>query len=142
MNNSKNIYYEVRVLNRYMRRLSHGHDSESEANLSHSQLNYLNLLLSNSGISQRELGEMLRIRPSSMTESTNKLESLGLLKKVKDENDKRITRLYITSHAEKLMNDSMKENEKFESTFFEMLNDDEQVQLLTLLKKANDSLKE
>lgn len=47
-------------------------------------------------VNQKQLQELLGIRPGSMSEMVIKLESKGLVSRAKDESDKRVTRLTLT----------------------------------------------
>ncbi len=48
------------------------------------------------GLSARELGEKLDIRPSSVTELVNRLSETGLVTRKEDETDKRLTHIFLT----------------------------------------------
>lgn len=56
----------------------------------------LDILAGEEGITSGVLAEILDIRPSSLTEILNKLESRGEIERREDPQDKRVKRLYIT----------------------------------------------
>lgn len=56
----------------------------------------LDILAEEDGVTSGVLAEILDMRPSSVTEILNKLESRGEIKRREDEQDKRIKRIYIT----------------------------------------------
>lgn len=53
-------------------------------------------IVENEGISQKDLSEICYKRPATITTMIQKMETQGFIKRVQDENDKRIIRLYIT----------------------------------------------
>ncbi len=62
----------------------------------------LSCLLENSGVSSRDLCEMLDLRPSSLSEMLSRGEEAGLLLRVPDENDRRIQHISLTEEGRAL----------------------------------------
>ncbi len=62
----------------------------------------LSCLLDNSGVSSRDLCEMLDLRPSSLSEMLSRGEETGLLLRVPDENDRRIQHITLTEEGKSL----------------------------------------
>ncbi len=48
------------------------------------------------GQSQKELGERMRITPATLTVMINRMQKVGLLKRVPDPSDQRVTRVFLT----------------------------------------------
>ena len=102
----------------------------------------LDVLLDNDGISQRDLVQMLDIRPSSVAELIDKLEQAGLVRREANSGDKRVVNIFITDEgreaAERLSGgrgDSLAE-------FFSVLSDEEKDQLSSIMDKLVDGLKD
>ncbi len=62
----------------------------------------LSCLLDNSGVSSRDLCEMLDLRPSSLSEILSRGEEAGLLLRVSDENDRRVQHISLTEKGKSL----------------------------------------
>lgn len=62
----------------------------------------LSCLLENSGVSSRDLCEMLDLRPSSLSEMLSRGEEAGLLLRVPDENDRRVQHISLTEEGRAL----------------------------------------
>lgn len=60
---------------------------------------YVTLVYRNPGIMQKELQDYLFLNPSNVTRTISYLEHIGYLKRVRDERDKRIWKLYPTEKA-------------------------------------------
>ena len=60
------------------------------------QIPVLGMVSKKEGLSQKELAEILRIKPPTVTVSVQRLEKAGFLYKKPDEKDQRIARIYLT----------------------------------------------
>ncbi|OTO73249.1 MULTISPECIES: MarR family winged helix-turn-helix transcriptional regulator [unclassified Enterococcus] len=96
----------------------------------------LDILAEEDGVTSGVLAEILDMRPSSVTEILNKLESRGEIKRQEDENDKRIKRIYITEVGRKKA--SLNKPKERSEEFFAGLTEDEQQTLDQLLNKVID----
>ena len=56
----------------------------------------LAVISANDGLSSGELCELLDMRPSSVSELTDKMTERGLIEKSQDESDKRVSRIFLT----------------------------------------------
>lgn len=56
----------------------------------------LDILAANDGATSRELAELLDVRPSSLTEMLDRMETAGLVTREADENDRRVVRVRMT----------------------------------------------
>lgn len=108
----------------------------------HGQGRLLHKIAERQPVSQKDLVDMLDIRPSSLSELLKKLDAKGLVERKQDENDKRNVIVSLTeagAEAEKQGRESRGENA---AKLFEGLTAEEQVQLNELLKKLVASWKE
>ena len=62
----------------------------------------LTVINGNDGLSSRDLGEALDIRPSSVTELVNRLQEAGLVTRKEDEADKRVSRISLTEKGRRV----------------------------------------
>ena len=100
----------------------------------------LDLLSKSDGLSQREIAELLGIRPQSASEAIASMEGQGLIEKRANEQDKRSTLIYITQAGKDrqiTLRDEQIENAR---KIFEPLNDNEKETLLLLLTKTATAL--
>ena len=102
----------------------------------------LDVLSKNDGVSQREIAEMLNIRPQSASEAIASMENQGLIEKQTNELDKRSSLVYITQAGRDRQ--IALRNERIENArrIFEPLSDDEKDTLLALLNKVAAALQE
>jgi DNA-binding MarR family transcriptional regulator len=94
----------------------------------------LNIIAKHDGLNQKELAELLDIRSASMSELLNKLERSNLITREKDELDKRVTRVFLSTAGRELVDDSQDQG-NFAEMLFEGLSDKEKCIFHTILKK-------
>lgn len=135
----KKLYSEIRKTNNIMRNISHNSLSQ-DLNLSHAQINILEIINSNPGIIQKEIASIINIKASSMTELVSKLKNKDLIYRKKDDTDLRIIRLFITDKGKEELKNITKIRDENEKSIFKSLNEDEKENLYSLLKKINESL--
>ena len=92
------------------------------------------------GISQRDLVELLNIRPSSLSEMLDKLESHGLIERRQHETDKRVSNVFITEKGRDAAAHAEEARQKSADTLLAALEPQEQESLSTLLGKVIGSL--
>lgn len=121
--------------------LGFGHHCEGHHGQGHhGQGRLLSILLHQNGITQKELAELLTITPASVSELINKLEIGGYIEKKQNEEDKRITNIFLTDGG-KFFAEKMEENHtEIAKDIFSSLNEDEQKQLISLLQTLEKSL--
>lgn len=100
----------------------------------------LDILAEEDGVTSGVLAEILDMRPSSVTEILNKLESRGEIKRREDEQDKRIKRIYITEIGREKAN--LNKPQERSEEFFAGLTDEELHTLDQLLNKVIDGWSE
>lgn len=98
---------------------------------SRGQDNVLAVISQQSGITQKELSEILGIQPASVSELLMKLERKGLVRREKDEQDRRSIKVQLTEDGQKHFSESDEEM----TDPFHALSPEEQEQLRTLLEK-------
>ena len=102
----------------------------------------LDVLSKNDGLSQREIAELLNIRPQSASEAIASMEGQGLVEKRNNEKDKRSSLVYITQAGRQRQIDLREERIMNARKIFEPLTDDEKDILLKLLNKVAAALQE
>nr|WP_302659922.1 MarR family winged helix-turn-helix transcriptional regulator [uncultured Clostridium sp.] len=107
----------------------------SKFNIGSGQYMYLIHLYKNDGLSQEELTEILNIDKGTTAKSIKKLETEGFVMRVKDKNDKRINRVYLTPKALEIKDEFLSSINAWENTLTLNLSYAEKEQALTLLKK-------
>ena len=107
----------------------------SKFNIGSGQYMYLIHLYKNDGLSQEELTEILNIDKGTTAKSIKKLETEGFVMRVKDKNDKRINRVYLTHKALEIKDEFLSSINAWENTLTSNLSYAEKEQALTLLKK-------
>jgi DNA-binding MarR family transcriptional regulator len=93
------------------------------------------------GLTNAEIAELLDIRPSSVTAQVNNLENAGMVKRVVDENDKRVSRIFLTKKGKDAQIQRTKSYTKMSEGIFGTLTLDEQAQLTVLVTKLVESQK-
>lgn len=107
----------------------------SKFNIGSGQYMYLIHLYKNDSLSQEELTEILNIDKGTTAKSIKKLETEGFVMRVKDKNDKRINRVYLTPKALEIKDEFLSSINAWENTLTSNLSYAEKEQALTLLKK-------
>jgi DNA-binding MarR family transcriptional regulator len=100
----------------------------------------LRILLERDGILMKDVVEELDIRPSSASELVAKLEKRGFIRTETDAQDKRAKRVYTTEKTLQYADKLKTTHSEMTAEVFAALTDEEQAQLLALLRKVTDSL--
>ena len=87
------------------------------------------------GISQRDMTTLLRLRPQSVSETLNKLDSAGLVERRQSTRDKRIFNIFLTDEGRERVSELIENAPDFGALFLAPLNDAEKRQLFDLLGK-------
>lgn len=130
----------VRIASGGRRRHQHACNSEKPQFRGYGRI--LDVLSQNDGVSQREIAELLNIRPQSASEAIASMESQGLVEKLTKEQDKRCSLIYITQAGRERQ--IALQNERIENArrIFEPLSEQEKETLLKLLNKVAATLQE
>ncbi len=123
-----------------MRRMMHFYHKGSEGPMMHpGQGGLLMLILKKEPVAQKELVEILDIRPSSLSELLKKLEAKGLIARTPDEQDKRNVVVALTPQGRKLAEQTADSREDLQARLFAALSEDELKQFDALLAKLAGS---
>lgn len=125
-------------------RLHHvrAHRLLEEINLYPGQPPLLFTLNKDNGKSQKELAEILRIKPSTINVMIKRMEKEGLIQRRHDKKDQRISRVYITDKGQKICKDANKMMQKIESEMFLNLTKEEKIILRRLFLEVKANLSE
>ena len=134
----KNVIESSFALARAMRR----GPKHMEHNLPPAVERTLMVIAENDGLSAGELCELLDIRPSSASELSDKMSERGLVEKKADENDKRVSRIYLTELGKAQAAQLVKNRDDAISEFSGCFSDEEAEQFCTLANKLSAHLKE
>jgi len=85
-----------------------------DLNIRSGQHDFLYVISKNEGISQKELSEFLYVGKSTTAKAVKNLMENDYVKRIQDENDKRIYRLYLTEKGKKVI-------PKIDATFLELV---------------------
>lgn len=102
----------------------------------------LDLLSQNDGLSQRQIAEMLHIRPQSASEAIASMEGQGLVEKRANEHDRRSSLVFITQEGRQRQIDLRNERIENARRIFKPLTENEKETLFALLNKAASALQE
>jgi DNA-binding MarR family transcriptional regulator len=138
---SMKLFVELHRLGRQMHRFSHK-ISHGENHFMGGQSRMLTIVAENEGITQRQLAEILDVRPASMTVMIGKMELFGLVERKQDDKDQRVMHIYITDSGRKVEEESRISTQKLVGALFQSLSDEEIKQMLMITEKLSKSLNE
>lgn len=126
-----------------IRRLTHYYHKQEEQPMMHpGQGRLLALVMEKQPVSQKDLVDILDIRPSSLSEALKKLETKGMITRRSDEQDKRNVIVEVTEEGAKLAKGVEAGREQIARQVFGALTEEEQQELSGLLKKLADAWQE
>lgn len=103
--------------------------------LSTSQYAALRILDDDQGLRLTDIGGMLLLDKSTVTRMIDRLEQLGLVRRLADPIDRRVLRVVLTTHGLAVRVAASDAHERSLARRMQALSDDEQRQLYTLLEK-------
>lgn len=106
------------------------------------QPQFLFALDKNDGQSQKELGENLGVKPSTITVTARRLEKNGVIERRQDEKDQRKSRIFLTEKGRKMCKELKDIHGQITEECFKGLTKDEKVILRRLLMQIRDNLAE
>ncbi|WP_175412976.1 MarR family transcriptional regulator [Clostridium sp. AWRP] len=106
------------------------------------QSRMLTIVAENEGITQRQLAEIMDVRPASMTVMIGKMELFGLIERKQDAKDQRVMHIYITDSGRKAEEESRISTQQLVGSLFQSLSDEEVKQMLMITEKLSKSLNE
>lgn len=98
-------------------------------------------LYKNDGISQEQLSELLLIDKGTTAKAVKKLEDLGFIKRVKDTEDKRVNKLYLTDNALEIKDEIFGILTEWNTILTTNLTEEEILQASNLLNKLSNNIK-
>jgi DNA-binding MarR family transcriptional regulator len=137
-NGNKELYHTLKRLNRLMHRL--GHHGPGEHGLHRGQVYLLKTIQQNEGIIQRDLADLIDIRPSSLTEALLRMEQEGLAERKQDERDQRLMHIYLTDLGGQALEALDESDDPFNDSLLSCLTAEESASMVTLCNKLCDSL--
>ena len=102
----------------------------------------LSELKKNDGQSQKDLGEKLHVRPATITVMLKRMEKRGLIKRIQDEKDKRLSRIYLCKTGMDLGEFIFETHKEVEGKTLKGLSHEEKKELNRLLEKIRNNLRE
>ena len=136
---SNELYDALQKMNRYMHRSKHRSMKRKEG-VHPGQMKLLSIISKNDGIIQRDLAEVLDMRPSSLTEMVSNLEKNSLISRKQDENDRRVMHVYLTEEGKKIIESFKQAKDELHDSVFSCLTLDEKEKMLEIVRKVNSSL--
>lgn len=136
---SNNLYNAMQRLNRQMHRSRHRIMPPIEG-LNRGQIRLLFLISKNDGIIQRDLADMMDIRPSSLTEMLSNLEAHSFILRKSDEKDRRVMHVYLTDTGRNAIDGFNQVNDKLSASIFNCLTTEETEKMLDMINKINENL--
>lgn len=103
---------------------------------------FLFALYKKDGQSQKELGENLGVKPSTITVTTRRLEKNGVVERRQDEKDQRKSRIFLTEKGRKMCKELKDIHGQITEESFKGLTKDEKVIFRRLLMQIRDNLTE
>jgi DNA-binding MarR family transcriptional regulator len=139
-NTSSNQLYNALIrLNRQMHRHAH-REMPPKHGLHRGQIHLLFLISRNDGVIQRDLADIMDIRPSSLTEMLIKLEKDALIVRKQDEKDQRVMHIHLTENGKVAVDGFAEANDKLSASIFDCLTEAESGKMLELVEKISASL--
>lgn len=116
-----------------------GHIISHHTEESSSQRRLLLMIKKRGMVTQRDLVEMMGIRPPSLSALVSKLDAKGYITRVKDKADRRNLNISITQPGELALTEMQKEHEQILNELFAALDEEERRTASQLLQKLLDS---
>lgn len=101
----------------------------------------LHALWKKDGLNQKEIGKELNIKPSTVTVMINRMEKAGLVKRMQDINDLRVSKVYLEQKGIDLKDDIIEVGRKVNEEIFAGFSEEEKASMEVFLKRINDNLK-
>ena len=114
----------IKYLNRMLRRRGAALNPQSYGR-GHGRL--LRLIAEKYGITNRELAEAMNIRPPSLTKKLAILEKDGNIYRQRDEQDKRLVRIYISEQGKQTLEKRKQEESTMNKQLYACLSEEERV---------------
>jgi DNA-binding MarR family transcriptional regulator len=113
----------------------------SDLKLYRGQAPVLLLLSERNGLTQREIAEELKIKPSTVTLILRRMKKRGLISSVRDERDKRYTKIYLTEEGKKFICKLKRVFKQLEEECFKDFSEEEKKLLMDFFRRIRDNLR-
>ncbi|ANZ64649.1 hypothetical protein AYR62_11570 [Secundilactobacillus paracollinoides] len=130
------LFHETRHMTGHIKKS----DLHSHRHPNSGQLRVIFLLAKNPQMTNSEIVEKLSIKPSSASGLVNRLVEGGLVQRHASPKDKRIMLISLTARGQRFLDSAHELRDKLSEVIFASLTDEEQAQLLHLLKKLSDDM--
>ncbi|CDF58741.1 MarR family winged helix-turn-helix transcriptional regulator [Thermobrachium celere] len=97
-------------------------------------------LYKNDGLSQREIADKLHIKPATITVMLTRMEKAGLITRRQDEEDQRISRVYLTQKGREMCEELKKVMADLNEKCFGNFTEDEREIFKKLLEKMAENI--
>lgn len=114
-------------------------ESFKEYGIGSGQYSFYLTIRNNEGINQKEISKILNVNKATTNKAIKKLEELGYVHTVIDEEDKRNHRLFLTQAGKKIMPEVSTKLKAYSSGMVEGLTSEEQEMFFNLLRKVYDN---
>ena len=104
------------------------------------QANLLVVIKDNDGCTQKDLCEIMNVKYSSMSERLNKLEEMGYIERVSDENNLKFKRIVLTSDGKQATTQCRRILNEFNQTLYKGFSKKDIKQLEGYLEKLTNNI--
>ena len=101
----------------------------------------LHALCIEDGLSQKQIGEKLNIKPSTVTVMINRMEKAGLVKRVQDKKDLRVSKIYLEEKGIQLKSDVQRIGKVVNEEIFNGFSQKEKETIQSYLERISENLK-
>lgn len=120
----------------------YGFELLKEKNIHPRQMPLIIHLSKKEGCTQKELADMMQIKPSTLNVMIGRMEKNGYIEKKQDEKDSRKSRIYFTEEGKNISDECYQRFFRIQKTLQEYFIKEEQKELERLLNKFCDCLDE
>jgi len=113
----------------------------SDLKLYRGQAPVLLLLSERNGLTQKEIAEELKIKPSTVTLILRRMKKRGLISSVRDERDKRYTKIYLTEEGKKFICKLKRVFKQLEEECFKDFSEEEKKLLMDFFRRIRYNLR-
>ena len=142
MYETRELLGKLRRLTNLMQRARTQEFSNHDFNMMDGKGRLLSILQQKDGLTQRELGEELDIRPSSVGELVRKLEANGLVMRQNNEDDRRVMNVYLTESGRELIENTSSVQTEIQANLFKDISEEDKEVFARVLQKMIISLEE
>jgi MarR family transcriptional regulator, organic hydroperoxide resistance regulator len=111
-----------------------------KAGVTHAQFNHLRRLAENDGVSSSELSRLVEVKKATSTSILDALERKGLIRRVRDQDDRRKVNVFLTDAGWAVQKDLASCAVAVNRAASCLMTDAERMQLFDLLRRAVDAL--